>query len=79
MAVLLFAGGFLTIGGEWFRMWANDARSVASSPKATRPQRNRIRRERQRPLRSSSLSCFCRRSSAARISSICALSSAIFA
>ncbi|WP_280267825.1 DUF2165 domain-containing protein [Nocardia wallacei] len=32
MAVLLFAGGFLTIGGEWFRMWANkevDASSAA--------------------------------------------------
>ncbi|MEU7766649.1 DUF2165 domain-containing protein [Nocardia sp. NPDC049190] len=24
MAMLLFAGGFLTIAGEWFRMWAND-------------------------------------------------------
>jgi predicted small integral membrane protein len=23
MAVVLFLGGFLTIGGEWFRMWAN--------------------------------------------------------
>ncbi|RJO76370.1 DUF2165 domain-containing protein [Nocardia panacis] len=23
MAILLFAGGFLTVGGEWFRMWAN--------------------------------------------------------
>lgn len=23
MAVLLFLGGFLTIAGEWFRMWAN--------------------------------------------------------
>jgi len=32
MAVLLFAGGFLTVGGEWFRMWANedvDATSAA--------------------------------------------------
>jgi predicted small integral membrane protein len=32
MAVLLFAGGFLTIAGEWFRMWANkqvDASSAA--------------------------------------------------
>ncbi|MCM6772284.1 DUF2165 domain-containing protein [Nocardia sp. CDC159] len=23
MAIVLFLGGFLTIGGEWFRMWAN--------------------------------------------------------
>ncbi|MFJ4657620.1 DUF2165 domain-containing protein [Nocardia sp. NPDC088792] len=23
MVVILFFGGFLTIGGEWFRMWAN--------------------------------------------------------
>lgn len=24
MAILLFLGGFLTVGGEWFRMWANE-------------------------------------------------------
>ena len=31
MAVLLFAGGFLTIGGEWFRMWANDDVDASSA------------------------------------------------
>ncbi|MER7449167.1 DUF2165 domain-containing protein [Nocardia beijingensis] len=31
MAVLLFAGGFLTIGGEWFRMWANDDVNASSA------------------------------------------------
>ena len=29
MAVLLFLGGFLTIGGEWFRMWANQEVNAA--------------------------------------------------
>lgn len=24
MAIILFLGGFLTVGGEWFRMWANE-------------------------------------------------------
>jgi predicted small integral membrane protein len=32
MAVLLFLGGFLTIAGEWFRMWANT--QVNASPAA---------------------------------------------
>ena len=32
MAVLLFLGGFLTIAGEWFRMWANT--EVNASPAA---------------------------------------------
>lgn len=32
MAVLLFLGGFLTIGGEWFRMWANQ--EVNATPAA---------------------------------------------
>lgn len=31
MAVLLFAGGFLTIGGEWFRMWANEDVNASSA------------------------------------------------
>ncbi|MEV2218631.1 DUF2165 domain-containing protein [Nocardia vinacea] len=31
MAVLLFAGGFLTIGGEWFRMWANKQVNATSA------------------------------------------------
>lgn len=31
MAVLLFAGGFLTIGGEWFRMWANKEVNASSA------------------------------------------------
>ncbi len=31
MAVLLFAGGFLTVGGEWFRMWANDDVNASSA------------------------------------------------
>ncbi|WP_280275090.1 DUF2165 domain-containing protein [Nocardia wallacei] len=31
MAVLLFAGGFLTIGGEWFRMWANKQVNASSA------------------------------------------------
>ncbi|MGW1737691.1 DUF2165 domain-containing protein [Nocardia sp. NPDC001965] len=31
MAVLLFAGGFLTVGGEWFRMWANDEVNASSA------------------------------------------------
>ncbi|GAA5060486.1 DUF2165 domain-containing protein [Nocardia callitridis] len=31
MAVLLFAGGFLTVGGEWFRMWANDDVDASSA------------------------------------------------
>ena len=30
--VLLFLGGFLTIAGEWFRMWANN--EVNASPTA---------------------------------------------
>ncbi|WP_169332329.1 DUF2165 family protein [Nocardia brevicatena] len=29
MAVLLFAGGFSTTGGEWFRMWANEEVNVS--------------------------------------------------
>jgi predicted small integral membrane protein len=32
MGVMLFLGGFLTVAGEWFRMWANkqvDASSAA--------------------------------------------------
>jgi predicted small integral membrane protein len=32
MAVLQFLGGFLTIAGEWFRMWAN--KEVDASPAA---------------------------------------------
>jgi predicted small integral membrane protein len=31
MAVLLFAGGFLTIAGEWFRMWANKEVNASSA------------------------------------------------
>lgn len=31
MAVLLFAGGFLTIGGEWFRMWASKEWNASSA------------------------------------------------
>lgn len=31
MAVLLFAGGFLTIGGEWFRMWASKEVNASSA------------------------------------------------
>ncbi|MEC3953433.1 DUF2165 domain-containing protein [Nocardia sp. CDC153] len=31
MAVLLFFGGFLTIGGEWFRMWANKEVNASSA------------------------------------------------
>ncbi|GAB2690179.1 DUF2165 domain-containing protein [Nocardia thraciensis] len=31
LAVLLFAGGFLTIGGEWFRMWANKEVNASSA------------------------------------------------
>lgn len=31
LAVLLFAGGFLTIGGEWFRMWANEEVNASSA------------------------------------------------
>ncbi|MEV5834916.1 DUF2165 domain-containing protein [Nocardia sp. NPDC052112] len=31
MAVLLFLGGFLTIGGEWFRMWANKQVNASSA------------------------------------------------
>ncbi len=31
MAVLLFAGAFLTIGGEWFRMWANKDVNASSA------------------------------------------------
>ena len=31
MAVLLFAGGFLTVGGEWFRMWANKEVNASSA------------------------------------------------
>lgn len=31
LAVLLFAGGFLTIGGEWFRMWANEDVNASSA------------------------------------------------
>ncbi|MGW4326200.1 DUF2165 domain-containing protein [Nocardia sp. NPDC004573] len=31
MAVMLFAGGFLTVGGEWFRMWANDDVNASSA------------------------------------------------
>lgn len=31
MAVLLFGGGFLTIGGEWFRMWANEDVNASSA------------------------------------------------
>ncbi|MFF7941071.1 DUF2165 domain-containing protein [Nocardia gamkensis] len=31
MAVLLFLGGFLTVGGEWFRMWANDDVNASSA------------------------------------------------
>jgi predicted small integral membrane protein len=32
MVVLLFLGGFLTVAGEWFRMWAN--KGVDASPAA---------------------------------------------
>jgi predicted small integral membrane protein len=32
MGVLLFLGGFLTVAGEWFRMWAN--KQVDASPAA---------------------------------------------
>ncbi|MFI5776385.1 DUF2165 domain-containing protein [Nocardia sp. NPDC051570] len=31
MAILLFLGGFLTIGGEWFRMWANKEVNASSA------------------------------------------------
>ncbi len=31
MVVLLFLGGFLTIGGEWFRMWANKEANATSA------------------------------------------------
>ncbi|MET8874324.1 DUF2165 domain-containing protein [Nocardia sp. NPDC004604] len=31
MAMLLFAGGFLTIAGEWFRMWANKQVNASSA------------------------------------------------
>ncbi|MBF6168768.1 DUF2165 domain-containing protein [Streptomyces gardneri] len=31
MAMLLFAGGFLTVAGEWFRMWANDDVNASSA------------------------------------------------
>ncbi|WP_454198605.1 DUF2165 domain-containing protein [Nocardia sp. Marseille-Q1738] len=31
MAVLLFAGGFLTVAGEWFRMWANKEVNASSA------------------------------------------------
>ncbi|WP_330230657.1 DUF2165 domain-containing protein [Nocardia sp. NBC_00508] len=31
MAVMLFAGGFLTVGGEWFRMWANKEVNASSA------------------------------------------------
>jgi len=31
MAVLLFAGGFLTVGGEWFRMWASKTWNAESA------------------------------------------------
>ena len=31
MAVLLFLGGFLTIGGEWFQMWANTEINATSA------------------------------------------------
>ncbi len=31
MAVLLFAGAFLTVGGEWFRMWANKEVNASSA------------------------------------------------
>ncbi|MEC3918140.1 DUF2165 domain-containing protein [Nocardia sp. CDC160] len=31
MAVVLFLGGFLTIGGEWFRMWANKDVNASSA------------------------------------------------
>lgn len=31
MAILLFAGGFLTIAGEWFRMWANEEVNASSA------------------------------------------------
>ncbi|MEV5650606.1 DUF2165 domain-containing protein [Nocardia sp. NPDC052254] len=31
MAVLLFAGAFLTVGGEWFRMWANKEVNATSA------------------------------------------------
>jgi predicted small integral membrane protein len=31
MAILLFGGGFLTIAGEWFRMWANKEVNASSA------------------------------------------------
>ncbi|WP_280402593.1 DUF2165 domain-containing protein [Nocardia carnea] len=31
MAILLFGGGFLTIAGEWFRMWANEDVNATSA------------------------------------------------
>ncbi|WP_225725410.1 MULTISPECIES: DUF2165 domain-containing protein [unclassified Nocardia] len=31
MVILLFAGGFLTIAGEWFRMWANKEVNASSA------------------------------------------------
>ena len=31
MVVVLFVGGFLTIGGEWFRMWANEEVNASSA------------------------------------------------
>ncbi|MEU6563843.1 DUF2165 domain-containing protein [Nocardia nova] len=31
LAVLLFAGAFLTVGGEWFRMWANKEVNASSA------------------------------------------------
>lgn len=31
MVILLFLGGFLTIGGEWFRMWANEEVNASSA------------------------------------------------
>ncbi|RDI67622.1 DUF2165 domain-containing protein [Nocardia pseudobrasiliensis] len=31
MVIVLFVGGFLTIGGEWFRMWANKEVNASSA------------------------------------------------
>ncbi|AHH20911.1 putative small integral membrane protein [Nocardia nova SH22a] len=31
LAVLLFGGAFLTVGGEWFRMWANKEVNASSA------------------------------------------------
>lgn len=31
MAIMLFLGGFLTIAGEWFRMWANKEVNASSA------------------------------------------------